>query len=304
MKHRNRLKPPSGDHSPLLPVLLFLFFLCPLWNAAYPQKTDLFPAMDGWQLSGNPATYTAANLYEYINGAAEAYLSYDFRELQVTEYRNDRNEFLLVEIYRFDSPADAFGIYSQERPAKGNYLRIGTQGYYEAGMLNFVKDRAYVKLNGYELADEQESILKSFAGEIAQNLPGSELLPVELNYFPKENKILNSEKYIARNFLGYPFFTTGFTAGYKMDGRDYSLFIISAKNSAQAAAMLKTYAEENGAPVRQIAPHYYPIKDKYLGSVWIFQKGRFLGGVTGLDNPAEAGEFLKNLKTNLPLTTP
>jgi len=84
------------------------------------EKTELFPSIKGWELSENIDTYSPETLYDAINGAADSYLRYDFRELKVGEYSLDDGTYLVVEIYQHGSPINAFGIYSQERPQKGN----------------------------------------------------------------------------------------------------------------------------------------------------------------------------------------
>ena len=44
---------------------------------------SLLPEPSGWILTETPPTYVPGTLFEYIDGAAENYLSYGFRELVV-----------------------------------------------------------------------------------------------------------------------------------------------------------------------------------------------------------------------------
>ena len=45
-----------------------------------------FPEITGWKQSGEIQTFTPKTLFEYINGAADLYIMYDFQELKVAEY--------------------------------------------------------------------------------------------------------------------------------------------------------------------------------------------------------------------------
>ena len=63
-----------------LAVSLFL-----LYGPVFSQEESggdslaaLLPEIDAWSLTEDPAVYYPETLFEYINGAAEIYLSYDF----------------------------------------------------------------------------------------------------------------------------------------------------------------------------------------------------------------------------------
>ena len=100
--------------------------------------SSLFPEMPGWKKPDAIQVFIPDNLYDYINGAADLYLTYDFKELQVAEYVRDDKASVIIEIYRHGSPTNAFGIYSQERLTNADFLDIGSQGYYEEKVLNFL----------------------------------------------------------------------------------------------------------------------------------------------------------------------
>jgi len=59
------------------------------------EHSKLFPEIKGWEISGEIKVYTPETLYDYINGAEELYLSYDFQELQVAEYLNEKNASII-----------------------------------------------------------------------------------------------------------------------------------------------------------------------------------------------------------------
>src|SRR5512143_1768289 len=99
-------------------------------------RSPFFPEIRGWQLLDSVQVFSPENLYDYIDGAADLYLTYDFQELKVAEFKRESKETVIVEIYRHCTPQNAFGIYSQERLANADFLDIGEQGYYEEKVLN------------------------------------------------------------------------------------------------------------------------------------------------------------------------
>ena len=50
-----------------------------------PSEKDL----EGWKKDGEALSYTADNLWEYINGSAETFLMYEFEEVAAQHYLND-----------------------------------------------------------------------------------------------------------------------------------------------------------------------------------------------------------------------
>jgi hypothetical protein len=71
-------------------------------------------SLEGWSLAAEPVTYAGPKrLFEYINGAGEPYLTYDFTQVTVANYKRDSDR-LKVELWQFGSPAEAFGAYSRD----------------------------------------------------------------------------------------------------------------------------------------------------------------------------------------------
>src|SRR3972149_9613743 len=95
-------------------ILSFLFLVYLLMGdgtllriAGAEGKAFVFPEVKGWKQAGKPQAFSPETLYEYIDGAADLYLKYEFQELKVAEYRNDRKASVTVEIYRHKTPNEA-----------------------------------------------------------------------------------------------------------------------------------------------------------------------------------------------------
>lgn len=265
-------------------------------TAAEEGKVFLFPEVDGWKLRGQPQIYSPHTLYEYIDGGADLYLKYDFQVLTVAEYRNDRQASVSVEVYRHRDPNHAFGIYSQERLPSADFLDIGAQGYTENMVLNFVKGPYYVKIGSYNTGADDQEILLAFARKVSQDLAGQTSRPAVLTAFPPEGKRENSEKFVAKDFLGYAFLHSGFTADYEFSGKRFQIFVIEGENPNDSHAMLERYLKQIGNAEMKIAEGPYRLKDPYHGEMDLFWKGKYIWGTMNLDDPGLRSRYLKQFE--------
>ncbi len=265
---------------------------CTWFTAKSGESTFQFPNIDGWKRSRNIQIFSPQNLFNYINGASEFYLAYDFQELQVAEYHSGKDASILVEVYRHRTPLHAFGIYSQERPREGEFLDIGAQGYCQVPMLNFVTGDYYVKINGYGNETRVPTLLKSLARALANNLNGRTSLPDILTCFPPKGKLPNSESFVARDFMGYEFLPAAFTAEYDLLGATFRIFIISAEDSAECREVLGEYRAFAGYRVEGLRQGRHTIDDPYHGAVTLQWKGNFIWGVLELADEDLSAELL------------
>ena len=284
------------------PRSAFCLLLLLLWlpgGVLFPEgsrgqgKPLVFPEVPGWRQDGKPQVFSPRTLYEYINGAADLYLTYDFLELGVADYKGEGKAAVTVEVYRHGSPTQAFGIYSQERLAGARFLEVGAQGYRDQDVLNFVTGPYYVKINGYNLGSEDERVLLAFARKMEEKLGGKSSLPPALALFPREGLKANTEKFISRNFLGYSYLHSGFTADYEVEGKRFKVFLIEGRDEGDCRKMMEKYLQQTGNGGRAVAEGSYRLKDRYHGQIDLFWKGSRIWGLTDLDDPEIRARFLK-----------
>lgn len=276
-------------------VIISCGFLVP--SGPGGQKTGasslalLLPRVANWQIVEDVQSYNPGTLYEYIDGAAEAYLSYDFKELIVAQFEGGRTKTVLTaEIYDMGTNLNAFGIYSAERFPESRFLPIGVQGYQEEGTLNFLAGRFYIKLLCYEGGEKTEELLKLFAGSIADKIKDTGGFPALLKAFPREGLVANSEKFFRSNFMGFKFLRNGFTASYRQAGHEFDGFLIEAKSAEDAEAMMNQYLgnfAKNSLAVDE-RPGGAHFKDRYLKNVFVARAGNHLCGLTKIEDGQEA----------------
>jgi len=279
-------------------VCLVLGIIIFLWAPGVKAQGFKFPEVTGWKQSGEIQTFSPKTLFEYINGAADLYLMYDFQELKVAEYLNEKKASVIVDVYRHKTPTHAFGIYSQERLSDANFINIGAQGYVEKNVLNFVSGPYYVKLNSYNTGAGDEEILLNFSKKVSENLGEKGRLPSILSSFPEEGKKKNSEKFIAKNFLGYSFLHSAFTADYELSGTKFKLFVIESDRK-ECKDMIQKYLQQTKSLEKNIAEGRYTISDPYHGEIELHWKGKYIWGILSLNDPSSRSKYLKLFEEGL-----
>jgi hypothetical protein len=283
-------------------IALILGIMGFLWSP-WAQAADFkFPSVNGWKQVGEIQTFNPGTLYEYINGGADLYLAYDFEELKVAEYQNSQKASVTVDVYRHRTPTHAFGVYSQERVPGANFIDVGIQGYQEKHALNFLSGNTYVKITGYDIASEDQTILLAFAKAVAGNLGEKGAFPVLLTAFPGEGKVKNSEKFIARKFLGYPFLHSAFSADYDHSGKNFRLFIIEGKDQADCRDMVEKYLEQLGMKDKTVAEGQYTLSDAYHGEIDLHWRGARIWGILDLGDPGLRAKYSKLFEEELQKT--
>jgi len=247
----------------------------------------------GWKQSEEIQTFKPGTLFEYINGGADLYLAYDFQELKVGEYSDGKKASVTIEIYRHKTPTLAFGVYSQERLPDANFIVIGTQGYIEENVLNFLAGPYYVKISGIHTGSSDQEILLTFAKKVAEQLGEKGTLPSILSSFPEEGKKKNSETFVNRNFLGYSFLHSAFTADYEVSGTKFRLFVIESADKTESKNMIQKYEEQMGKTEIIVAEGRYLIRDPHHGEIALGWRGAYLWGVVDLKDPDLRSRYLK-----------
>jgi hypothetical protein len=260
-------------------------------KAGTSSLASLLPQPPGWEFAEAVRPYNPQTLFEYIDGAAEAYLSYDFKELVVAQYRRVMTKVTLTaEIYDMGTNHNAFGIYSAERYPENRFLPLGVQGYIEQESLNFFAGRFYVKLMCFEGAEKTEDFLKLIAEGIAGKVKEKGSFPALLQVFPQEGRIANSERFMLRNFMGFKFLNGGYTASYGFKDQEFNCFLIEAESAEAAEAMMKQYMDnftKSGQALEGISSGMH-FKNSYLKNVFVAKSNNYFYGVIKIKDEQES----------------
>lgn len=260
------------------------------------SAAELFPEIRGFDLSRESTVYDPSNLWDFIDGAADLFVAYGFVDLHIAYYRADSVE-IRAEVYKHDTPENAFGMYSQERSPENTFVDIGVQGYVDDGLVNFLAGPYYIKLSSNSQGGGLRQSMLTIAGSIAGSLRQPASWPPALAFLPVDRKVSHSEQYIAESYLGYGFLRGAYVAQYNENGR-CEIFVIPAVSDAAAASMLAALAEVNHAPVASPDPSV--LRDVHHGDIGLVLRGKYLAGVVRCPDAAVRSRFLQILQSSLP----
>lgn len=300
----------TGRRSKLLLALLSICFLCALSCESGSQSMKgLLPDADevmGWRKDGERLIYLPENLWEYINGAAEGFLVYEFEKVVVQDYLSINDTGLKVEIYKHASPLMAFGIYSQFRGPGLTYVDVGTEGFGDEYSLQFFQGSYYVKINVFERRDRLVESMMEFARHISAGIVTDPGFPRETACFPEKGLVDKSIMYVTEGVLGRAKFPPAFIARYTFAKEEGKLFIFPLEEKRAAGELFDWYAGEIEGAIEERDIDGLPVRlahgeEKYRGSILVFDYGRWVGVVTGFENPEKlestlVGGSLKKMK--------
>lgn len=230
--------------------------------------------VSGWTPSGEVQVFDSENLYDLVDGQADAFFAYGFEQVAVGGYETADGAILRVEVWRLATPADAYGLYTTHR--SGSRASIGNEADTDPGRrLDFWQERYFVRLFAPQPLDDAE--MHAFAQAIASALPEGGAQPALLDLLPQEGLEKRSTIYFrqeisiqshlwlgGQNLLALGPETAGVLARYDVDGVTAYLILVQYPDVAAATAGLD--ALESGQ-----------IDDLVLAGV----QGNLLGAVFG-----------------------
>lgn len=267
-------------------------------RAAVPagERPAFFPDIPGFALTLEPTVYEPANLWMFIDGAAELFLTYGFVDLHVAYYRAGQGVEVRAEVYRHDAPENAFGMYSQERSKESRFVDLGLQGYLEEGIANFLSGSTYVKLSANQEGIQAQEALMTVAGAIDSALGNPGSWPQPIGMLPVTGKIRNSEQFIAESYLGYEFFRGAYVARYSGKGSP-EVFVIPSESDSAASAMAIALERVNN--LSRPSERVYSLRDAHQGDMTLVLQGRFLAGILRCEDDGMRTELVEFLQTSL-----
>ncbi|MFC1639899.1 DUF6599 family protein [Gemmatimonadota bacterium] len=110
-----------------------------------------------WRAVEDDASYDRTTLYDYMNGGAEVYLSFDYWRVCVRRFVGPDNNEIALDVYDMGSSAEAFGVFSVsiEDPEVG----IGQGSEFGAGLLKFWKGKFFVSIVNQGIDESADQVL-------------------------------------------------------------------------------------------------------------------------------------------------
>jgi len=239
--------------------------------------------------------FFSSDLYQYTDGAADAYLDYGLLAMVHQEYKTPSTD-LTLDIYDLGTLSNAFGIYAAESAPDYHFLPIGAEGYGTNEILNFFQDEFYVKLSAFSDKEKTEPLLERFAQVVSQKIGPSRAMPEFLSLFPGQRLVNHSWKFVKKSPLGHDFLAPAIMASYALGGKPTTLVISKApdaKGAAKKVGQLRDYFGRSGkvVPQPQLASGAFWGSNQIEGEALFFASGSY--AILCLDPPPNPESFLK-----------
>ncbi len=153
----------------------------------------------GWKRSGDAVFYKGRAVFDYMDGAGEVYLAYNFKQLAVQRFERDGNPAITAEFYEMGTPQDAFGVFTWDKqdPDAG----IGQGSEFGGGMLRFWKGRHFVSVYGEGEGKEQEQAVLEIGRALASAIDETGEPPRLMRALPEERRAEGSARFVRSHVL-------------------------------------------------------------------------------------------------------
>jgi hypothetical protein len=289
-------------------ISLILFLLAALPSLAAPASIlKLLPAnneISGWTQKGPPRVFVNEKLWEFMDGGADVYLDYGFKQIATVEVQQGKNS-VTADIYEMKSIDGAFGIFSRESAPTYHYTKIGADGYQEGVALNFYQSNYYVKLNAYIDNAVTKEALRKIAESISKKIGGGKAPPAMMGSFPQEGCIPHSGNFEVKTSLGRKELKEAYSARFNFRGRTYTLLLCNAQNKSNAAQRIKALkssaanlanVEKEAAGLGDMA---VAVKNSEAKELLAVSKGKYIAGIYPAGDGKTSRELLKELLKKL-----
>jgi hypothetical protein len=269
--------------------IALLLAACGKEEAAPPG--DVFPGSDafpGWTAAGEMAVFDRENIYDLVNGQADAFFVYGFEQVAVRNYENAEGVMLGVEVWQLATVADAYGLFTVS--TSGSPVAIGNANDGDADLgrrLAFWQDRYYVYVRARQEVPDAD--LRGFAEAVSAALPSGGEPPALVGrlpadgragrravFFHEEISIQDALWLGGENVLGLGPETDGVLARYQVGGGAAWLLLVQYPETRAASGGL--IALEDG---------------QFEGLVVADARDSLLGAVFGQVDEAAASELLQ-----------
>ena len=127
-------------------------------------------AVAGWDKSGDTRTYAAKDLWQYMDGGAEQYVSAGVVSTATSDYKFKGQLEATVEVHAMGDAAGAKKIFDSSSSAGGKSVAIGDAGIAFDQSVAFRKGSYVVRVIAYQGGADTQQALTTLAQAIAGKL--------------------------------------------------------------------------------------------------------------------------------------
>lgn len=274
-----------------------------------------FPAeIDGLTKAGPTKPYTKDNLYEYVDGHADYFITNGFNSLTVAEYSKTqssaRSPEVVADVYDMGIPMQAFGVLTDEAGDGASQVDVGVMGFQTSQGVNFFKGRYYVKINVFKAGINPVS----FAGGIAKVLDVKAEPFALFDLLPNLGKVV-STRYVKSDYRGLDFIGPVIEREFDTGSHNLQVALVvrvprvseEPKKSGEPAGIgsiedlitkFKAFFDKTQVRYEFLdegGKKYYKIHDPYEGDWLMVPYGNALYGVYGIKGDEPVSKIVEKI---------
>jgi hypothetical protein len=157
----------------LLLAVLGLAFECAACSRHAGVLATPFPASNevaGWVQTGDTRTFSATELWSYIDGDAERYVKAGVQTTSTADYNFQNTVDTVVDIYTMANAHGARTIFDGEPASQAKSVQLGDSGRLYTGSLVFCRRDYFVRVVAYKQTPEVQQALQDLARGIERRL--------------------------------------------------------------------------------------------------------------------------------------
>lgn len=136
-------------------------------------KSDPFPAsgaIAGWDKTSDTRVFAAKDLWQYIDGDAEQYISAGVVSTSTSDYKYQGQLEAVVDVYTMNDAAGARKILETGQTSDAKTVQLGDAGVAYAQSISFRKGRSLVRIVAYESTSNTPQALLALARGVEAKL--------------------------------------------------------------------------------------------------------------------------------------
>jgi hypothetical protein len=218
------------------------------------QEISLPLEAAGWKWDGKDLNYNRRTIFDYIDGAGELYLAYNFQAVRVRRFEKSGQPSIIAELFDMGSSEDAYGVFSFERQDED--AGIGQGSEFGGGLLRFWKGKFFVSVYAEGESPEVQSGILNVGREVSSSIKTTGPAPQLINALPvgkaglvekavrylHSHVLLNQRFFVAnQNILRLTPKTDAVLAPYLRDGIKIHLLVIRYPTTQEAEEALQSF---------------------------------------------------------------
>lgn len=159
-------------------------------GALRPAAADGFSLrqvhLKDWVAKGEIQKVVGKKLYDLIDGFADIHMGFNYRDSEHLTVRKGKWE-LEVSVFRVDSPANAYGLYTCLRDRDGELVDVGDEGSYAYGTAVAWRGPYCIEVKDVSEQEAPKEEILAVCREIASTLKGGYERPQLVRALPSKN---------------------------------------------------------------------------------------------------------------------